>query len=89
MVATAGVTGGQHHQQVLSAWRGHGVRSSGAVSVSRARVRRGDRQAGGGRGGGHPQDQAGIAFRAGVTGQDHLAGELDDALVEGTAHGHA
>ncbi len=86
MVATAAGPAASITSRSLSAWRGHGVRSSGAVSDQPAKGRRRHRQTGGGRCGRHPQDQAGIAFGAGVAGQDHLAGELDDALVERTAH---
>ena len=55
--------------------------------LAQPRQRRcGHRQAGGGRRRSHPQDQAGIAFRAGIAGEDDFAGELDDALVERAAH---
>ena len=70
----------------MSACGGHGVRSSGAVSAEPGQGGRRHRQAGGRRGRRHPQDQAGIALRPGVAGQDDLACELDDAFVERTAH---
>ena len=73
----------------LSACRGHGVRSSGAVAASRPSVGRRHRQAGGRRCRRHPQDQPGITLGAGVAGQDDLAAELEYPLVERRAHGPA
>ena len=86
MVATAVGPAASITSRSLSASRGHGVRSSGARLGQPAQRRRRHRQSGGRRGRGDPQDQAGVAFGAGVAGQDDLARELDDALVERTAH---
>ena len=70
----------------LSAWRGHGVRSSGAERGQPAQRRPRHRQPGGRRCRRHPQDQPGITCRAGIPGQDDLAVELHHALVERPAH---
>ena len=79
-------TRGQHHQQVFDRlrWpRRPQFRRGFAESGQGGRCHR---QAGGRRGRRHPQDQAGIALRAGIAGQDDLACELDDAFVQRTAH---
>ena len=78
---------GQHDQQVFERLPGpRRTQFRRGLGEAGQRGRR-HRQPGGGRGGRNPQDQAGITFGAGVAGEDHLAGEFDDALVERTARG--
>ena len=78
--------GGQQNQQVVErVARPWGAKFRGGVGEPSQR-RGGDRYAGGRRGGGHPDDQAGVTLGPGVAGQDDLPGQLDDAFVQGPAH---